>query len=84
MRPIVLSVEQRREVDRRRKNTLDRRIYERLTALWAVATGHTPEDTARLLGVDLVELHHWLGVFLDGGLEPLCTLAAGAPSLPGH
>jgi len=84
MKPIVLTVEQRQEIDRRRKLTLDRRIYERLTALQAVAAGHTPEDAARLLGADLVELHHWLAVFLDGGLEPLCTLADGEPSPSGH
>ena len=84
MKPIVLTVEQRKDVDRRCKNTLDRRIYERLTALRAVAAGHTPEDIAHVLGVDLVELHQWLAVFLDGGLEAICTLADGQPGPPNH
>ena len=84
MKPVVLTAEQRKEVERRRKKTLDRRVYQRLTAVLTVAAGHTPEDIAPVLGVDLVELHHWLGVFLDGGLEPLCTLADGQPSPPGH
>ena len=80
MEPIVLTAEQRKEVDRRRKKTLDRRIYQRLTAVGAVSAGHTPEEVAHLLGVDLDQLNQWLGVFLDGGLEALCALGDGKPS----
>ena len=32
MKPIVLTHEQRKEIERRRKGTHDRRIYQRLTA----------------------------------------------------
>ena len=81
MKPIVLTSEQRQEVERRRKKTLDRRIYQRLTAVLAVAAGHTPEDVAQLLGVDLTQQSQWLRVFLNDGLEALCTLADGEPSL---
>ena len=77
MHPIVLTSEQRREVQRRRKKTLDRRIYQRLTAVLAVAAGHTPDDIAHLLGVDLTPLSQWLRVFRNEGLEALCTLADG-------
>lgn len=80
MSPIVLTAEQRKEVERRRKNTLDRRIYQRLTAVLAVAAGHTPEDSAQLLGADLAQLSQWLLVFRNDGLEALCTLAADEPS----
>jgi transcriptional regulator with XRE-family HTH domain len=80
MKPIVLTAEQRKEVELRRKKTLDRRIYQRLTAVLAVAAGHTPEDIAQLLGVDLTQLSQWLRVFLNDGLEALCTLADGEPS----
>jgi transposase len=80
MKAIVLTAEQRKEVERRRKKTLDRRMYQRLTAVLAVAAGHTPEDIAQLLGVDLTQLRQWLGVFLNDGLEALCTLAYGEPS----
>ena len=41
MQPIVLTAEQRKEVERRRKKTLDRRIYQRLTAVLTVAAGHS-------------------------------------------
>jgi hypothetical protein len=80
MKPIVLMAEQRKEIERRRKKSLDRRIYQRLTAVLAVAAGHTPEDVAHLLGVDLGQLSHWLGVFLNDGLEALCILGDGEPS----
>jgi transcriptional regulator with XRE-family HTH domain len=80
MKPIVLTAEQRKEVERRRKKTLDRRIYQRLTAVLAVAAGHAPEDIAQLLGVDLAQLSHWLLAFRNDGLEALCTLAADEPS----
>ena len=77
MHPIVLTSEQRREVERRRKKTLDRRIYQRLTAVLTVAAGHSPDDSAHLLGVDLPPLSQWLRVFRNEGLEALCTLVDG-------
>lgn len=80
MKPIVLTTQQRKEIERRRKKTPDRRIYQRLTAVLAVAAGHTPEAIAHLFGVDLAQLSQWLHVFLDGGLEVLCTRADGEPS----
>jgi transposase len=84
MKPIVLTAEQREEVELRRKRTLDRRIYQRLTAVLTVAAGHTPEAIAQLLGVDLTQLSQWLRVFLKDGLEALCTLADGEPSPSDH
>jgi transposase len=84
MKPIVLTAEQRKEIDRRRKKTLDRHVYQRLTAVSAVAAGHTPEDVAHLLGVELAQLNQWLRVFLDDGLEPLCTPGGGEPSPANH
>lgn len=80
MKPIVLTAVQRKEVDRRRKRTLDRGIYQRLTAVGAVASGHTPEEVARLLGMDLDQLNQCLDVFLQGGLEALCAPGDGEPS----
>jgi transcriptional regulator with XRE-family HTH domain len=80
MKAIVLTAEQRKEVERRRKKTLDRRIYQRLTAVLTVAAGYTPEDIAQLLGVDFAQLSHWLRVFRNDGLDALCTLAADEPN----
>src|SRR3954463_16683192 len=74
MKPIVLTDEQRKEIERRRKQTLDRRIYQRLTAVLAIASGKSREEVAELLGVSLSQLGEWLRVFRNEGLEALCTL----------
>src|SRR5918994_3199299 len=74
MKPIVLTDEQRKEIERRRKESLDRRIYQRLTAVLAVAAGRTREEVAELLGVSLSQLGEWLRVFRNEGLDALCTL----------
>src|SRR6188508_2518647 len=74
MKPIVLTDEQRKEIERRRKGTLDRRIYQRLTAVLAVAAERTREEVAELLGVSLSQLGEWLRVFRNEGLDALCEL----------
>src|SRR3954454_14384312 len=74
MKPIVLTDEQRKEIERRRKQTLDRRIYQRLTAVLAIASGRSREEVAELLGVSLSQLSEWLRVFRNEGLDALCTL----------
>src|SRR4051795_4706426 len=74
MKPIELTAEQRKEIERRRKGTLDRRIYQRLTAVLAIASGKSREEVAELLGVSLSQLGEWLRVFRNEGLDALCTL----------
>src|SRR3954471_7220407 len=74
MEPIVLTAEQRKEIERRRKQTLDRRVYQRLTAVLAVASGKSREEVAELLGVSLSQLGEWLRVFRNEGLDAVCTL----------
>src|SRR3954452_8574976 len=74
MKATELTEEQRREVERRRKGTLDRRIYQRLTAVLATASGKSREEVAGLLGVSLSQLGEWLRVFRNKGIDALCTL----------
>jgi transposase len=74
MKPIVLTAEQRKEIERRRKDTLDRRVYQRLTAVLAVAADRTREEVAELLGVSLSQLGEWLRVFRHEGLDALCAI----------
>src|SRR3954467_2574332 len=74
MKPIDLTAEQRKEIERRRKGTLDRRIYQRLTAVLAVASGKTREEVAELLGGSLTQLSEWLRIYRNEGLDALCTL----------
>jgi transposase len=74
MKPIQLTPQQRRDIDRRRKASHDRRLYERLTAVLAVAAGKTREEVAEFLGVSHTQLGEWLRVFRNQGLDALCTL----------
>jgi transposase len=74
MKSIVLTPEQRKGIERRRKESLDRRVYQRLTAVLAVAAGKTREEVAELLGVSLSQLGEWLRVVRNEGIEALCTL----------
>ncbi len=62
MKPIQLTPEQRKEIDRRRKASHDRRLYQRLTAVLAVAAGRTRAEVADLLGVRLTQLGEWLRI----------------------
>ena len=71
MKPIELTAEQRKEIEWRRKGTLDRRVYQRLTAILAVAAGKTREEVAEFLGVGLTQLGEWLRVFRHEGLDAL-------------
>jgi transposase len=74
MKPIVLTPEQRRGIERRRKGSLDRRVYQRLTAILTVAEGSSREEVAHLLGIGLSQLGEWLRVYRNKGLDALCTL----------
>jgi transposase len=74
MKPIFLTAEQRKEIERRRKDTLDRRVYQRLTAVLAVAADKTREEVAELLGVSLSQLGEWLRIFRKEGLDALCEI----------
>jgi transposase len=74
MKPIHLDREQAKEIERRRHETHDRRIYERLSAVLWVAAGKTRVEVADLLGCSVRQLAEWLRLFRNRGLEALCTL----------
>ena len=74
MKPIVLNPQQRRGIERRRKETLDRRVYQRLTAVLTIAEGESREEVAHLLGVGLSQLGEWLRLYRNKGLDGLCAL----------
>ena len=73
MKTIELTAEQKKEIERRRKGTLDRRVYQRLTAILAVGAGKTRGETAELLGIGLTQLSEWLRVYRNAGLDALCA-----------
>jgi transposase len=74
MKPLVLTPGQRREIERRRKETLDRRVYQRLTAVLTLAEGKSRGEVAHLLGIGLSQLGEWLRVYRNNGLDGLCIL----------
>src|SRR6516165_5103981 len=74
MKPIHLDPQQRRELERRRHQTPDKRIYQRLSAVLWVADGQTRCEVADLLGRSVRQLADWLRLFRNRGLDALCTL----------
>jgi transposase len=74
MKPIRLDPQQRQELQRRRRQTPDKRVYERLSAVLWVADGKTRCEVAELLGRSVRQLAEWLRLFRNRGLDALCTL----------
>jgi transposase len=74
MKPIHLHPQQRRELERRRHQTPDKRVYERLSAVLWVADGEPRSEVADLLGRSVRQLADWLRLFRNRGLDALCTL----------
>jgi transposase len=74
MKPLVLTDQQRRDLQRRRKRVLDRRVYQRLTAVLLIAEGKSRQEVAHLLGIGLSQLGEWLRLYRNKGVDALCTL----------
>jgi transposase len=74
MKPIHLDPQQRRERERRRHETHDKRFFERLSAVLWVADGKTRFEVADLLGRSVRQLAEWLRLYRNRGLDALCTL----------
>jgi transposase len=74
MKTLHLNAAQRQDLRRRCKQTLDKRIYQRLTAVLLIDTGKTRAEVADLLHVSLRQLADWLRRFRNQGVEILCTL----------
>src|SRR6516165_1145478 len=74
MKPIHLDPQQRRELERRRHQTHNKRIYQRLSAVLWVAEGKTRAEVADLLGRSVRQLAEWLRLFRNRGVDALCTL----------
>src|SRR3954453_5891204 len=74
MKTIVLSDKQRQEIQQRRRQAGDRRIFQRLSTLLWIDQGRTREEVADLLGVTSRQVGDWLRIFRNKGLDELCTL----------
>ena len=98
MKTIELSAKQRQDIEQRRRQAPDRRVYQRLCALLWIDQGQTRQQVADLLGVTSRQVGDWLRIFRNKGLDELCTLhyrgdpghgclpqlRAGADLGPGH
>jgi transposase len=74
MKTIALSAKQRQEIQQRRRQAGDRRIFQRLSTLLWIDEGRTREEVAELLGVSSRQVGDWLRIFRNKGLDELCTL----------
>src|SRR4051812_20504460 len=74
MKTIHLDSTQRQDLRQRCKQTLDKRIYQRLTAVLLIDAGKSRADAADVLHVSLRQLADWLRLFRNQGVEILCTL----------
>ncbi len=74
MKLILLDPHQRHDLERRRHQTHDKRLYERLSAVLWTAEGQSRAEVAHLLGCSLRQLSEWLRLFRNRGLDALCTL----------
>jgi transposase len=74
MKPIHLDPQQRQELERRRHETHDKRICERLSAVLWVAGGKDRFEVADLLGCSVRQVAEWLRLFRNEGPDALCTL----------
>src|SRR5262245_50066511 len=80
MKLIHLDREQTKEIERRRHETHDRRIYERLSAVLWVVAGKDRFDVADLLGRGVRQVAEWLRSYRNAGLDARCSLHhAGLP-----
>jgi transposase len=74
MKPIVLDKKQRAEIEKRRRESHDKRIYTRLSAVLWVADGRERQEVAALLSISVRQLTDWLRIFRNQGLPALCIL----------
>ncbi|MBV8576278.1 MAG: IS630 family transposase, partial [Acetobacteraceae bacterium] len=74
MKTIQLTPQQRKDIEQRRRNAENRRIYQRLSVLLWIDDGRPREEVAQLAGVSTRQVGQWLRIFRNKGLEPLCTL----------
>ena len=74
VRALVLQAEVRQDAERRRRQTHDQRVAQRLSALLWAADGRSSLEVANLLGVGQRQVRKWLRRFRLHGLDALCTL----------
>ena len=70
-----LTRSQREEMQRRYKQTSERRVAERIQAILLLDSGRNLPDVADILHLNPKTIRRWIRIFVDQGLDTLCTLA---------
>ncbi|RRR76204.1 MAG: hypothetical protein EI684_03440 [Candidatus Viridilinea halotolerans] len=73
----TLTRNQRDDLERRYKQTAERRISERIQAILLLDAGHNRDAVARILHVNPKTITRWMHIFVDAGIETLCTIQSG-------
>jgi transposase len=73
----TLTRSQRDTLERRYKQTSERRIAERIQAILLLDAGHNREQTARILRVNAKTITRWVQLFVQVDLETYCSLQSG-------
>ena len=69
-----LSRSGREEMQSRYKRTTERRVSERIHAILLLDSGRNLPDVADILQIHPKTIRHWIRIFVDQGLDALCTL----------
>ena len=69
-----LTHSQREEMQRRYKRTTERRVSERIHAILLLDSGRNLPDVADILHLNPKTIRRWIRIFVDQGLDALCTL----------
>jgi transposase len=74
MKSFTLDSKQRKDIERRRRQASDKRIFSRLSALLWLAEGMTQQQVASRLGVSSRQVCKWVRLFRGSTLDAFCTL----------
>lgn len=75
----TLTRKQRDDMERRYKQTSERRIAERIQAILLLDGGRNAGEVAEILHVSQKTIKRWVKVFAQHGLDDLCTLKYEGP-----
>lgn len=70
----TLTRTQRDAMERRHKQTTDRRVAERIHCILLLESGRTAREVAEILRLNPKTIKRWVKIFAEHGLDELCTL----------
>jgi transposase len=76
----TLSRSQRDDLERRYKQTRERLLSDRIQAILLLDAGHNREQVARILRLNPKTITRWIDIYVEAGIDTLCTLPAGNTS----